>query len=124
MDDITVKRIDEIPAYDGPHALEGIAFRFAGKALGVSAWGMNVGDIAPGVTRWPEHDHLADGQEEVYVVLRGSVELVCGEQRTHLAAGAMARVPAHVRRTLHAGPEGARVLAIGGTPGKAYVSQF
>lgn len=124
MDDVTVKRIDEIPAYTGPHAIDGIEFRFAGKALGVSAWGMNVGDIAPGVTRWPEHDHLGDGQEEVYVVLRGSVDLVCGEHRTPLVAGSMVRVPPHVRRTLHAGPEGARILAIGATPGKPYVSQF
>ena len=76
MNDVTVKRIDEIPAYVGPHALPGIEFRFAAKALGVSAWGMNIGEVAPGGTNWPVHDHLADGQEEVYVVLRGSAELV------------------------------------------------
>jgi uncharacterized cupin superfamily protein len=65
MNDVTVKRIDEIPAYEGPHALPGIQFRFAAKALGVSAWGMNIGVVAPGGTNWPVHDHLADGQEEV-----------------------------------------------------------
>ncbi len=124
MNDITVKRIDEIPAYEGPHQLEGIAFRFAGKALGVTAWGMNIADVQPGVTCWPEHDHKADGQEEVYVVLRGSAELVVGDERTPLPAGTLVRVGPEVRRTLHIGPDGATILAIGATPGKAYVSQF
>ncbi|MBL8943908.1 MAG: cupin domain-containing protein [Myxococcales bacterium] len=124
MNDVTVKRIDEIPAYVGPHALPGIEFRFAAKALGVSAWGMNIGVVAPGGTNWPVHDHLADGQEEVYVVLRGSAELVVGDERTPLPTGSLVRVGPSVRRTLHAGPEGVTVLAIGGTPGKPYTPQF
>lgn len=124
MNDVTVKRIEEIPAYDGPHKLEGIAFRFAGKALGVSAWGMNIADVQPGVTCWPEHDHVEDGQEEVYIVMRGNAELVVGDERTPLPAGTLVRVGPRVKRALHVGPEGATILAIGGTPGKAYVSQF
>lgn len=124
MNDITIKHIDEIPAYQGEHAIPGIQFRFAAKALGVTAWGMNVGKVAPGTTAWPEHDHQGDGQEEVYFIVAGGGVLVVGDERTPLSTGTFVRVPPHVRRTLHAGPEGMTVLAIGGTPGKAYTPQF
>ncbi|MBK6922164.1 MAG: cupin domain-containing protein [Deltaproteobacteria bacterium] len=124
MNDITIKHIDAIPAYEGEHAIPGIQFRFAAKALGVTAWGMNIGVVAPGVTAWPEHDHHGDGQEEVYFIVAGSAVLVVGDARTPLPTGTFVRVPPQVRRTLHAGPEGMTVLAIGGTPGQPYTPQF
>lgn len=71
MSDVTVKRIDEIEPYRGPHALEGIRFIAAGNALGVTAWGMSVLELAPGATTYPEHDHAEDGQEEVFLLLEG-----------------------------------------------------
>ena len=81
---------------------------------------MNVLDLDPGCTGYPEHDHTHDGQEEVYVVLTGEVSLVVGEERTALRAGDMVRVPAAVRRKLVTESSGARILAIGATPGVAF----
>ncbi|HHO49416.1 MAG TPA: cupin domain-containing protein [Deltaproteobacteria bacterium] len=109
----------EIPAYEGPHEIPGIRFRHARRILGVSAWGMNVLELQAGCTDYPEHDHVHDGQEEVYVVLRGRAVLHADGQRHPLPAGSMVRVPPEVRRSLTT-DEGALLLALGGTPGAIY----
>lgn len=120
MKGITKLTIDQIPAYEGEHAIEGIQFRAAASAIGVSSWGMNVLDLAPGCDGHPEHAH-PDGHEEVYVILKGSIELIIdGDSRERINAGEMVRVAPEKKRKLVAGEEGARVLALGGTPGKAY----
>lgn len=120
MGDVIAKRLEEIPAYAGPAAIPGIRFRPAARSLGVTAWGMNVLELDPGTTRYPEHDHARDGQEEVYVLLRGSAVLHAGGAELALEPGVLARVGPGERRKIVPGPEGAVVLAIGGTPGKAY----
>jgi hypothetical protein len=73
--DLKVQSIDEIAPYSGPNSIPGMRFRPAARALGVTAWGMNVIEIDAGCEKYPEHDHQKDGQEEVYVVLRGSATL-------------------------------------------------
>jgi uncharacterized cupin superfamily protein len=113
--------MSEIPAYDGPHAIPGVRFRAARAALGVTAWGMNVLELDPFNDGHPEHDHAADGQEEVYVVLDGSVVLVVDGVERVLVAGDLARVAPEARRKLVTRGEGARILALGGTPGAAFV---
>lgn len=120
MTDVVVKSIEEIEPYAGEHAIPGIRFRPAREALGVSAWGMNVLELDPGCDRYPEHDHHSDGHEEVYVVLRGSVELVAGDVQTTLNQGDLVRVGPKTRRKLVTTEHGATLLAIGGTPGQAY----
>jgi uncharacterized cupin superfamily protein len=123
MADVNAKRFDEIPHYQGPHAIPGIKFHTAGRELGVTAWGMNVLAIEPGCTRHPEHDHLKDGQEEVYVVLEGSGVLKTGRDETPLSIGTLVRVDPAVKRQLLPGPQGIVVLALGATPGAAYAAR-
>jgi mannose-6-phosphate isomerase-like protein (cupin superfamily) len=120
VSDVTLKRIDEIHAYRGPRAIPGISIRPAARVLGVTAWGMNVIELEPNVTGYPEHDHVKDGQEEVYVVLRGSATLHAGEEAFTLEPGVLVRVGPAQRRKIVPGGEGAVILAIGSTPGKAY----
>jgi uncharacterized cupin superfamily protein len=117
---VVVKTIRDIPAYDGPHAIPGIRFRAARSALGVEAWGMNVLELDAGCEGHPEHDHAHDGQEELYVVLEGSIVLRAEGTERVLAKGDMARVGPDVVRKLVTRGEGAVVLALGATPGKAY----
>ena len=78
-------------------------------------------ELPPDFHAYPEHDHLKDGQEEVYVALAGSGQVeIDGSMRLELDAETIVRVgPAHRRRVL-AGDEGLRVLTVGGTPGRAY----
>jgi uncharacterized cupin superfamily protein len=123
MGDVKAKTLDEIPFYKGASAIPGIKFYSAGRELGVTAWGMNVLEIDAGCTAYPEHDHLKDGQEEVYVVLRGSGTLDTGDDTTALTAGTLVRVGPSQKRKILPGPRGIAVLAIGGTPGHAYPSR-
>lgn len=120
MIDVTVKRLEEVDPYSGPNAIPGIRFRPAGRALGISAWGMSLQELDSGCERYPEHDHVKDGQEEVYVILRGSATLRSEAQEWQLQAGALVRVGPQTKRKFIPGPQGVTLLAIGGTPGKAY----
>ena len=114
MDGFTLKRIDELAAIN--HG----AVRLAGAELGVESFGLQVLDLPPGFTGYPEHDHSEDGQEEVYVVLEGSAELEVAGERVAADAGTLVRVEPESRRKLVAGPYGVRVLAIGCVPGGGY----
>jgi len=120
MQQVIIKRLGEFQFYQGPHVKQGIHFCYAGKDLGVSAWGMNVIELAPGCTTYPEHDHHNDGQQEVYVVLRGVVHFRAGDVEERLEAGAFVHVGPEQKRTFFTEGDGATLLALGGTPGKAY----
>jgi uncharacterized cupin superfamily protein len=120
MSDIQIKRIEELDYYKGANVVPGIKFRSAARQLGVTAWGMGVLDIEPNFAGYPEHDHTGDGQEEVYVVLRGSAKLRAGGGEHTLEAGTLVRVGPSEKRHFTAGPQGLTLLAIGATPGKAY----
>ena len=120
MTDVTAKHIDEIPYYQGKNAIPGVKFHFAGRDLGVSAWGMNVIAMEPGCVGYPEHDHTKDGQEEVYVVLRGGGTLKAGADETPVETGMLVRVGPGEQRKWLPGPQGIVLLALGGKPGEAY----
>jgi mannose-6-phosphate isomerase-like protein (cupin superfamily) len=113
MADVTVKRLDELDSYQGQ-------FLYAGKGLGVTAWGMNVLKLPSGWKDYPNHDHLKDGQEEVYVVLQGSAKMEAGGESWQLEPGMLARVGASQQRKITPGSDGVVILALGGTPGKVY----
>jgi quercetin dioxygenase-like cupin family protein len=110
MADATIKRISDFEAI-AP------GFTKARAELGVTSMGMQVVDLPPGFERYPTHDHVADGQEEVYIVLAGGGTLVVDGEPNELNSEVLARVGPAVRRKLVAGPEGMRVLVLGGVPG-------
>jgi mannose-6-phosphate isomerase-like protein (cupin superfamily) len=67
-------------------------------ALGVETFGLNQLILQPG-QRGRIHRHAA--QDEVYLVLRGTLTLVIeGEEELELGEGELAHVPASVRRQL------------------------
>jgi uncharacterized cupin superfamily protein len=112
--DVTVKRIDDLEASMGG------GFKYARRGLGVQSFGLNVLDIPPGYTDYPEHDHSADGQEEVYIPVAGRATIQVGGEEHALEPGMMVRVAPGVRRKIVTTDEQVRVIALGGTPGKAY----
>jgi mannose-6-phosphate isomerase-like protein (cupin superfamily) len=114
MSAYAVKPIDEMEAiFHG-------SFRRAAAELGVESFGMQIFDMPPEFSDYPEHDHSEDGQEEVYVVLRGTAELEVDGQRVFLDPAHIARVGPGTRRKLHPGPTGVRILALGAVPGQVY----
>lgn len=132
MADVTPVEIEEVSAIRG--ALEGITFFRAAGALGVESFGISVVDLEPGADAYPEHDHSEQGmggkmfaerpqqlgQEEVYFALRGSGTVEADGESHPLDADHAVRVGPDVPRKVLPGPDGLRLLAIGGTPGKAY----
>jgi mannose-6-phosphate isomerase-like protein (cupin superfamily) len=114
MGEYTVKRIDEL------EAIYGGSFKRARAELGVSSFGMQVLDLPPSVTGYPEHDHGKDGQEEVYVVLRGSADMDIDGEHVTIDPDTLVRVAAGTKRKVVPGDKGARLLVIGGVPGKVY----
>jgi mannose-6-phosphate isomerase-like protein (cupin superfamily) len=114
MSDYTVKRIDEMEAiYRG-------AFKRARAELGVESFGMQIIDMPPSYENYPEHDHLHDNQEEVFIALRGGGEIEISGERFPLDADHIARVAPDVKRKIWPGEGGIRVLVLGGVPGQAY----
>jgi len=115
MPDVTFKKIDEMDAIGG-----GLARR-ARAELGVTAWGMQVLTLPPNWSGYPNHEHGPDAydpnQEEVYIPLDGSATLVADDVEYDLRPGAMARVGPEQYRRIIPGPEGIRLVALGGKPG-------
>ena len=108
------KRIDEMEATFGG------AFKLARAELGVEAFGFQVMDLPPNLEQFPEHDHSETGQEEVYVVMSGSGEIEIDGERHPIDPDTITMVGPAATRKIFTGSEPMRVLAIGGTPGKAY----
>jgi quercetin dioxygenase-like cupin family protein len=82
------------------------------RQLGVSSFGMNQIVLQPG-QRGRIHRHK--NQEEVYLVLEGTLTLLLEGERTELAVGELIRVAPQVRRQLvNRGPGRVVVLALGG----------
>src|SRR5919197_629006 len=82
------------------------------QELGVSTFGMNLIRLAPG-QRGRIHRHLH--QEEVYLVLEGTLTLFVEGEPRELARGELARVAPGVRRQLvNRHPEPMLLFALGG----------
>jgi hypothetical protein len=114
MGDYTAKQIGEMEASYGG------GFVKARAELGVSAFGMQVIQLPPDFGDYPEHDHAESGQEEVFLAIGGSGWIEIDGERVQLDGNTFVRVGPAARRKLYSGPEGMRVLAIGGCPGEAY----
>ena len=106
----TIRHVDEFEEMEGSG---NATWRLARKTLGAEAFGLNVVDIAPG-GQIPEHNHTADNQEEVYIVLEGQATLVTAGQEQDGPAGTYARYAPEVNRTIRNNSDGMlRALLIG-----------
>ena len=82
-----VKKIDDM------EAIYGGAFKRARAELGVDL--LRTGRCSTSrrnADQYPEHDHAEDGQEEVYVILRGSGEVEIDGERPSAGTDTMVRV--------------------------------
>jgi mannose-6-phosphate isomerase-like protein (cupin superfamily) len=114
MSEFKVVKIDDM------EAIAFGTFRRARAELDVTAFGLQILDLPPNMDAYPEHDHSSDGQEEVYFVLRGSGEVEIDGERVPLDPETAVSIKAGTRRKLWPGPDGMRVVAIGGKPGAIY----
>src|SRR3954452_113429 len=105
--------LDELPSL-----WDGFA-KLVRAGLGITAFGANVMDL-PADYSTKSHDESESGQQELYVALRGAGSVDIDGERLPLDAEHLVRVDAGTARVLSSGPEGLRVLCIGGVPGGVY----
>jgi tetratricopeptide (TPR) repeat protein len=107
--------IDELD--DGRCPLRPVRHHFGITSFGVNAWtGRAVGDRIVN-----EHDESEpDADEELYLVLRGRAVFELDGERVAAPAGTLVFARPGVKRTAFAEEPGTTILALGGTPGKAY----
>jgi quercetin dioxygenase-like cupin family protein len=92
----TIKHRDEFESMEGSGES---TWRLARKALGTSAFGFNLVEIGPG-GQIPEHDELASGQVELFIVLEGEA-IIRLEGEDHPApAGTFASIEPPATRTI------------------------
>lgn len=101
------------PRSDGP-VLIPLRYLLGVRAFGTNAWTAEVGKEAV-----PRHQE-ASGDEELYVVVQGRATFTVDDETLAAPAGTLLHVPAGtVRQAVAEEPE-TIVLAVGGTPGKAF----
>ncbi|MCW3032733.1 MAG: hypothetical protein QOK19_2830 [Solirubrobacteraceae bacterium] len=114
MADYTAKQIKDMQAGFGG------GFVKVRAELGVTAFGMQLIQLPPDYSDYPEHDHSDSAQEEVFLALSGSGWIEIEGERVELDGETVVRVGADARRKVFAGPQGLRMVVIGGCPGEAY----
>jgi quercetin dioxygenase-like cupin family protein len=95
-DGYTIKHRDEFEAMEGSGDA---TWRLARKALGTSAFGFNLVEIAPG-GQIPEHDEAGSGQQELYVILEGDAILRIAGEDHPAPAGTFASIDPPASRTI------------------------
>ena len=116
MSEYRVARLEEIEEIED----DGRAFRAVRHHLGVTAFGVTawtVGDAGARIIN--EHDESGGG-EELYLVLNGHAVFELDGDRVDAPAGTFVFAPPDVKRTAFAEEAGTTIVAVGGTPGKAY----
>jgi quercetin dioxygenase-like cupin family protein len=113
----TIKHRDEFEAMEGSGES---TWKLARKALGTSAFGFNLVEIAPG-GQIPEHDEAASGQVELYVILEGEAVLRIEGEDHPAPAGTFASIEPPASRTiLNRSAAGVTAMLIGVMPTPAY----
>ena len=118
-----IARWDEIerrhPGYDDEVTYHSVRQHLGIGSFGVAAWTAPVGQCVI-----PPHSETAAGyhQEELYIVLAGSAEVICDGDEMTLAAGQVLFVSPDVFREGVALETPTTVLVVGGRPGRAYAA--
>ncbi|HZR92408.1 MAG TPA: cupin domain-containing protein [Gaiellaceae bacterium] len=87
-------------------------FRPLSEPLGLTAFKVNRIELPAGA-EGPEHDHAADGQEEVYAVVAGSGVLRVDGEEIALMPGHFVFCSPEARRQMVAGDQGLTWIGIG-----------
>jgi hypothetical protein len=113
-----VARLEEIEELnDGREPYRPVRHHFGITSFGVNAWtGVQAGDRLIN-----EHDESEpDGDEELYLVLSGRATFELDGDRVAAPTGTFVFVPPGVKRTAFAEEPDTTLIALGGTPGKAF----
>jgi quercetin dioxygenase-like cupin family protein len=87
-------------------------FRAMSAPLGVGQFKVNRLELPPGA-EGPEHDHVGNGEEEVYAVVGGGGTLLVDGEEISLRPGHFVFCSPDARRQMRAGAEGLTWIGIG-----------
>ena len=111
---VSLDELERYPAMSGAPVLMPLRRRLKVRAFGINCWTAPVG--APVIERHSE----PDGDEEVYVVVRGRVRFTVQDETFDAGPAALVHVqPNTVREAIAIEPE-TLVLAVGAKPGEAF----
>jgi mannose-6-phosphate isomerase-like protein (cupin superfamily) len=99
---------DQAPRFGMPNGMQA---RFARTPLGGKTLGLSLVTLAPGFRIPFGHKHV--GQEEVYVVVRGSARVKVEDEIVALDEWDAIRFDKNTMRDMEAGPDGVDYLAFG-----------
>ncbi|HEY3961987.1 MAG TPA: hypothetical protein VGL84_05630 [Gaiellaceae bacterium] len=119
MSSYTIARLDDIDVIDdGRSPFRAVRHHFGIESFGVNSWtAKNAGDRLIN-----EHDEEGpDAQEELYVVLTGRARFELDGKTVDAPAGTFVYAKPSVKRTAFAEEAGTTLIALGGTPGSAYI---
>jgi len=113
----TIRHRDEFESMEGSGEA---TWKLARKALGTSAFGFNLVEIAPG-GEIPEHDEAQSGQVELYIVLEGEATMRLEGEDHPAPAGTFVSLEPEAKRTiLNRSDAPVTALLIGVQPGGGY----
>jgi quercetin dioxygenase-like cupin family protein len=111
---VSLDELERYPAMRGAPVLMPLRRRLDVRAFGINCWTAPVG--APVIERHSE----PDGDEEVYIVVRGRVRFTVEDETFYAGAATVVHVPpSTVREAIAVEPE-TLVLAVGANPGEAF----
>lgn len=112
-----VAHLDEIDEVsDGRCPSRPVRYHFGITSFGVNAWiGRDAGDRIIN-----EHDEAEEEEEELYLVQRGRARFELDGERIDAPAETFVFVRPGAKRTAFAEEPGTVIIAVGGTPGRAY----
>jgi len=119
MSDFVVAHLDEIEEITDGRC----PFRPVRHQLGISSFGINVWtghEAGDRIINEHEEEEDDDAQEELYFVQGGRARFELDGEQLDAAAGTFVFVPPGVSRTAFAEERETTIIAVGGTPGKAY----
>ena len=123
MSGYAVVHINDIPEQDHRQcSMRPVRHHFGIEGFGVNAWtARNAGDrIIPEHQEANETEEESERDEELYLVVQGRAVFELDGERRDAPAGTFVFVRPRVNRTAFAEDAGTVVVAVGGTPGKAY----
>jgi mannose-6-phosphate isomerase-like protein (cupin superfamily) len=119
MSGYSIAHLDEIDELnDGRQPWRPVRHHFGISSFGITSWtGHETGDRILN-----EHDEAdeSDRSEELYLVTQGRAVFELDGERRDAPAGTFVYVEPEVKRTAYAEEPGTTIVAVGGTPGKAY----
>ena len=119
-----VRRLDEVPLVptDDPDDFDWYPLQ---HHFGLSAFGANAFGGDAGIQLVAEHDERESGQEELYVVVRGSARFTLNGEGHEAPAVSVVAVPdTSVSRAAVATEDGTLLLAIGGPAGSGFATTW